>query len=118
MSNDPETHLQDACFDLARTTMWAQGPIDLDAISGVAHQYFEFAKSNVSEGLNIDFALITRAVHYLTQVHAMPMGDIRWFREMLSAILEVARPNGAPSGKGREFLCDMLDGISKSLRSE
>lgn len=64
--------------------------------------------------LGINVPVVTRAVAYLTQAHAMPpMGDhTDWFGYMLDAVLEVARPNSGLDGRAREFLEDMRDGIA------
>jgi len=53
------------------------------------------AASFVSEPLEIDIPLITRAVRYLGQVHAIPPmdEDTQWFSNMLQVVLEIARPN-------------------------
>jgi hypothetical protein len=43
--------------------------------------------------------------------------DIRWFREMLSALLELAFPNmHVAEGKPKQFLEDLLRGISGRWR--
>lgn len=110
-------YLQAACFELARTTKWARKPIDSDEIRALSDRLAEVAKSFVSEPLNIDIPLITRAVQYLTQVHGMPPmeEDTQWFTNMLLVVLEIARPNSSVDERGREFLRDMLDGITSTL---
>ena len=44
--------------------------------------------------------------------------DVRWFREMLSALLELAFPNShVAEGKPKQFLKDLLKGITWSLEN-
>jgi hypothetical protein len=109
--------LQNACFNVARNTKWAQKPIDAAEITAVAEKLFEIAKQQVFPGLEIDIPLITRAVRYLGQVHAIPpMGDnIVWFSEMLRAVLEIARPNIGVNEENKAFLHDMREGIDRAL---
>lgn len=109
--------LDAACFELARATKWEQRPIDADDIRRHAERLSAIAREEVYEPLGRDLALVARAVHYLTNAHAIPpMGDnTEWFSDMLSAVVEIARPNSGQDGKGREFLKDMLDGIHSLL---
>ena len=102
-----------ACFELARTTKWEQRPIDADDIRCHAERLSAIARDQVYEPVGRDAALVARAVHYLTNAHAVPpmRDNTQWFEEMLSTVLEVARPNSVQDGKGREFLKDMLEGI-------
>src|SRR5262245_1160403 len=106
------TDLDAACFELARATKWAQRPVDADDIRRHAARLSGIARDQICEPLGRDVALLTRAVHYLLNAHAIPpMGDdTHWFSDMLSAVLEIARPNTGQDGKGREFLNDMLEG--------
>ena len=109
--------LQNACLGVARTTKWVQKPIDAAEITAVAKKLFEIAKQQVFPRLEIDVPLITRAVRYLGQVHAMPPMDDNtvWFSEMLRAVLEIARPNTGVDEENKEFLRDMRNGIEVSL---
>jgi hypothetical protein len=111
--------LEEACFEVARTTKWTRRPIDADDICRHAQRLFEIAREEVYEPLGRDAALITRAVHYLGTAHAIPPMDenTEWFAQMLSAVVEVARPNSFHEGKGQEFLKDMLEGIQSRLES-
>jgi hypothetical protein len=44
--------------------------------------------------------------------------DVRWFSEMLSALLELAFPNThVAEGKPKQFLEDLLRGIKSSLEN-
>jgi hypothetical protein len=110
--------LQNACFAVARTTKWIWKPIDTAEITTVAEKFFEIAKQQVCPELEIDIPLITRAVRYLGQVHAMPPMDDNtvWFSEMLRAVLEIARPNTGVEEENKAFLRDMREGIDRVLR--
>lgn len=113
-----DADLEEACFELARGAKWVQKPIDSEEIRALAARFVEVARSHIfiGDNLRIDTALITRAVRYLTQAHGMPMGDdTRWFENMLTAVLEVARPNSGLDERGQAFLKDMLEGIEASL---
>lgn len=94
--------LDAACFELARTTKWEQRPVDADEIRLHAERFSVIARGQIFEPLGRDAALVTRAVHYLTTAHAIPpmRDDTEWFYNMLSAVLEVARPNTGQDGKG------------------
>jgi hypothetical protein len=115
MEHDRE--LQNACFELARTTKWVQKPIDAEELRVFAERLVAISRGYLCEPLRIDVPLIARAVRYLTRIHAIPPmeEDTRWFKEMLQAVLEIARPNNVVDGNARPFLKDMLDGINLSL---
>ena len=110
--------LKQACFELARTTRWAQKPVDTATISAFADKLAAISKGQVSEPLGIDIPLITRAVRYLNNAHAIPPmnEDTGWFYDMLRVVLEIARPNTGIDDENKAFLQDMLEGIGKSLR--
>lgn len=96
--------LERACLELALAIKIVKEPISSDDARGLAERFLEIAQDRVYEPLGIDRALVTRAVRYLTQVHAIPpMGDdTQWFSNMLSAVLEIARPNKLPTTSRRE----------------
>jgi hypothetical protein len=102
---------------VARTTKWARKPIDAEEIRALGDRLSFIARSFVSDGLEIDVPLITRAVRYLSQAHAIPpMGDdTQWFSNMLTVVLEIARPNSAVDKTGKAFLRDMIHGITTAL---
>ena len=109
--------LADACFELARVLKWSKQSAAPDGdIGGLAEKLNAIAMERVHDRdtLGIDVPVVTRAVVYLTQAHAVPlMGDhTEWFGYMLDAVLEVARPNSGLDGQAREFLKDMRDGIA------
>lgn len=114
--------LNEVCMELARTTMWARKPVDVDNIHDLATRYTEIAMQQVKHGseLGIDIPLVTRAVCYLHQAHAIPpmATDEEWFDNMLQAVLELARPNSGLTGEGRQFLRDLLFGIGTFFNDE
>jgi len=111
--------LERACLELALAIKIVKEPISSDDARGLAERFVAIAQDRVCAPLEIDRPLIARAVRYLTQVHAIPpMGDdTQWFFNMLSVVLEVARPNTSVDEKSKEFLNDMAKGIN-SLMSE
>lgn len=109
--------LADACFELARVLKWSQdSPAAAADIGALAEKLNGIAMKRVHDHdqLGIDVPVVTRAIAYLTQAHAIPpMGErTEWLGYMLDAVLEVARPNTGLEGQAREFLKDMRDGIS------
>jgi len=112
-----DDELRKSCFDVARTTKWSRKPVDSAEITALANKLYEIAKGQVSPELEIDLPLITRAVRYVGQVHAMPPmdEDTGWFYDMLRVVLEIARPNTGVEEENKEFLRDMLQGIEQSL---
>src|SRR5437667_10557706 len=57
---------------LARITKWSRKPVDAAKIQAFAKQMATIAREQVSEPLGIDIPLITRAVRYLANAHAIP----------------------------------------------
>lgn len=109
--------LADACFKLARVLKWSKESAASEReIGSFAEKLNAIAMERVHDRdtLGIDVPVVTRAVVYLTQAHAIPpMGDhTEWFGHMLDAVLEVARPNSGLDGQAREFLKDMREGIA------
>jgi len=109
--------LADACFELARVLKWSKDhPVPEVEIGALAENLNAIAMDRIHDRdtLGIDVPVVTRAIVYLTQAHAIPpMGDhTEWFGYMLDAVLEVARPNSGLHGQAREFLKDMRDGIA------
>jgi hypothetical protein len=107
--------LDQACFDVARTIKWARKPIDADEITSLAAELSKIARNCVfiSETLVRDEELVTRAVRYLGQAHAIPpmADDTQWFANMLDAVIELARPNTGLDEQARAFLDDIRQGI-------
>ena len=108
--------LKEACFLVARTTMWERKPVDTSSIQAHADRLFKEAMMEydlVSE-LGGTIPMTTRAVHYINQAQAMPpIGEnVLWFSTVFGVLLEVAFPNSGLKGQAREFLLDMQNGIS------
>ena len=113
------TLLNEACFQLAREIKSAFKPVDTDEIKMYADQLATIAKEKAKNGQEsgITIPLVTRAIHYLRQTHAIPpmADDTRWFDYMLMALLEVTWPDSVLEGEAREFLKDMQNGIGTYL---
>ncbi len=112
--------LSDACFQLARVLKWSKDlPAPNAEIGGLAEKLNGIAMERVHDRdtLGIDVPVVTRAVAYLTQAHAIPpMGDhTDWFGYMLDAVLEVARPNSGPKLKNcfEEAPVRLMGGVAR-----
>jgi hypothetical protein len=115
-----EAALQDACLDLARVVLAAgHSQVSNDILETLADRFqrevVDFAPGIARAGR--DPNLLTRAVHYLIDAHALPvMGtDMEWFRQTLVCLVELAVPGIALSDKGGAFLRDLQFGIEQSL---
>lgn len=115
-----EQGLQDACQELARVVLAAGQPqVSNDILETLADRFYrevvDFAPGVARAGR--DPNLLTRAVHYLNDAHALPlMGtDMEWFRQALVCLVELAVPGIALSDKGGAFLRDVRFGIEQSL---
>jgi len=108
--------LKDACFQLARNTMWERKPVDLADIQSHAENLYSEAiqLEEFIVGQERDPNMLTRAVRYLDQTHAIPpmKDDTWWFYNMLSAIIELACPNMIQSQDSQEIFKDIEEGIS------
>jgi len=112
--------LRDACLDLARVVLAAgHAQVSNDILETLADRFYrevvDFAPGIARAGR--DPNLLTRAVHYLNDAHALPlMGtDMEWFRQALVCLVELAVPGIALSDKGGAFLRDVQLGIEQSL---
>ena len=115
-----EQGLQDACQELARVVLAAGQPqVSNDILETLADRFFrevvDFAPGVARAGR--DPNLLTRAVYYLIDAHALPlMGtDMEWFRQTLVCLVELAVPGIALSEQGGAFLRDVQLGIEQSL---
>jgi len=113
--------LHDACMELAHVVLAAGQPaVSRDILETLAHRFereaADFALLVANAGR--DTALLARAVHYLTDAHALPlMGtDMEWFRQALACLVELAVPGIALSEQGAAFLRDVETGIEQSLQ--
>jgi hypothetical protein len=115
-----EDALQDACLDLARVVLAAgHAQVSNDILETLADRFHrevaDFAPGIARAGR--DPNLLTRAVHYIVDAHALPlMGtDMEWFRQALVCLVELAAPGIALSDKVGAFLRDVQLGIEQSL---
>ncbi|MBA5690640.1 hypothetical protein [Rugamonas apoptosis] len=113
--------LNDACLELAKQVLWTNNGVSSDIVETLAARFQDEVLSHVDfiVGQNRDPNILTRAVHYLVDSHAIPpMGsDIAWFRQMLTCLVELAVPNSGLTPKGAEFLKDVQIGIEESIES-
>lgn len=113
--------LMDACSRMARKTMWANRPVDTDNIQSVARSLYDIALDHeeyiVEAGR--DPNLLRSCVEYLETTHAIPpmMDDTRWFRNMLSALVELAVPNSVVGERSEELFREIELGIAESRSS-
>ena len=113
--------LREACEELAHSVLAASAPqVSRDILETLAGRFeveaADFALLVASSGR--DTALLTRAVYYLIDAHALPlMGtDTEWFRQALACLVELAVPNIALSARGAAFLHDVETGIEQSVQ--
>jgi hypothetical protein len=113
--------LHEACVELAHVVLAASQPnVSRDILETLADRFereaLDFALLVTNAGR--DPALLGRAVHYLTDAHALPlMGtDMEWFRQALACLVELAVPGIALSSQGGAFLRDVQVGIEQSLQ--
>ena len=114
--------LKAARFDAARSAKWERKPQPVKDIQALSDNFYEIAVTRAKEinEIDEDSEIINRAVWYLAQVHAIPpmKDDVRWFQEMLDALLELALPNTYVAvGKPQAFLQDLLKGITWSIKN-
>jgi hypothetical protein len=113
--------LRAACEELAHVVLASGQPqVSRDILETLASRFereaADFALLVANAGR--DTALLARAVHYITDAHALPlMGtDMEWFRQALACLVELAVPGIALSEKGGDFLRDVQTGIEQSLQ--
>lgn len=122
MTDDIEVQgLRAACEELAHVVLASGQPqVSRDILETLASRFereaADFALLVANAGR--DTALLARAVHYITDAHALPlMGtDMEWFRQALACLVELAVPGIALSEKGGAFLHDVQVGIEQSLQ--
>ena len=121
--------LLEACKKTASCTLW-QNPdpadisdiVDTEQIRRTTRNYFDEALRHVEFVIEQkrDPNLITRAILYLQECHAIPpmKEDMEWFSNMLEAIIELACPSIVHSKKSIKFLYDVEKGIKESRKQE
>lgn len=110
--------LWDACYEVARRTMWERRPVDAASITALAGEFARIGQEHEEfiVAHNRDPNLIVRAIEYLAGSHAIPpmRDDTRWFSDMLAALVELACPNAILSREQDQFLRDIEHGIATS----
>ena len=110
--------LEKACFETARSVMWAQRPVSADAIQALAFQFLEHALSHEEfvVGQGRDPNLITAAVLHLNHRHAIPPmeTDTRWFSTMLHVLVELCCPNTGSVPEEVPFFRELETGIAEA----
>jgi hypothetical protein len=108
--------LNDACVELAEQVLSSPQGVSTDLVETLAARYQAEALHHLEfiQGQGRDPNLLTRAVHYIANAHAIPpMGsDIIWFRSMMDFAVELAVPNSGLSNMGAAFLADVRDGLA------
>ena len=116
-----EQDLRDACFEVARTTMWDLRPVDMAAIEAHGERLLEVAKQQVKivKDFEADTAIVTHCVKYLGQCHALPpmRDNISWFEEALDVLVTLCCPNTIGTEEIEPFLAHLETGIAR-LRGE
>lgn len=120
--------LFEACKKVAAQTLW-QDPkpsvlsdiIDSDQIKRTIQGYFEnalFYEEFLIEQKK-DPNLITCAVLYLSEAHAVPLfkEDLTWFKNMLEVLIELVCPNLIYSEEIPQFLYDIEEGIKETRKN-
>lgn len=108
--------LHAACFDAARKAMWDSRPTDVKKIKELGDSFFSIAAGHLNRirGQGRDPDIVTRAVVYLANTHAIPpMHDGKeWFIFTLAAIMELACPACKQNKESAAILSDIETGIS------
>jgi hypothetical protein len=112
--------LMAACHETACVVMGQKHPIRESSVQSLAKEFYAIASKRANDYYNIgeDGEIVNRAVWYLAQVHASSpvRSRIRWFSNMLDALLELALPNTfVADEKPKRFLEDLLKGIRWSI---
>ena len=61
---------------------------------------------------------VADAIHYIAQVYALPSirDDVRWFKEILDTLLDIAFPNGGVNDEAARFARRLITGIQEQLK--
>lgn len=111
--------LELACREVAKQVLWNNGALSSDLVETLALKYLVIAESH-QEFVRCQREsddVIETAVRYIAYVHAIPPHgtDTGWFRDTLSALMEVAVPNTGLSEQAAQFLPCVQEGIRESL---
>lgn len=108
--------LNDACRRVAEQVLWTPAGTSADLVETLASKFQEIAERNDEFiiGQDEDPNIITRAVGYMADVHAVPMTTtvaMQWFDATLSCLVELAVPNSVVSRISLPFFDDLRRGI-------
>jgi hypothetical protein len=108
--------LNDACMQLATQVLTSSSGVSADLVETLAARFQHEALNHLNfvEGQGRDPNLLTRAVLYIADAHAIPplATDVIWFRSMMDFAVELAVPNSGLSDNGFAFLADVRDGLA------
>jgi hypothetical protein len=108
--------LNDACRRVAEQVLWTSVGTSADLVETLASKFQEIAELNDEfiVGQNEDLNIITKAVGYMADVHAVPMTTtvvMQWFDATLNCLVEVAVPNSVVTRTSLTFFDDLRHGI-------
>ena len=108
--------LNDACRRVAEQILWTPAGTSADLVETLAGKFQEIAERHDKFiiGQEEDPNVITRAVSYMADVHAVPMSvsrSMQWFDAVLSCLVELAVPNSVVSEGSLPFFDDVRRGI-------
>lgn len=113
-----KVELKRVCFDMAAQILGDRDPVDVDAIQGLADEYYKIAADHVVEefilGQDRDPNLVISIVNYLGGRHAIPPcgRDTAWFNLMFECLVELACPNSAGREEDERFFREIEEGIA------
>lgn len=118
MNTDERAALLVACRDVAKVTLWqAAEPFDItdiidsEQIEKAVSAYYREAEQRADEleEAGHDPTIVTRAVLYLADEHALPpmKEDVRWFRESLEVLMRLVQPLSSPTAAHVAFMRDI-----------
>ncbi len=124
--------IRKACFDLSTNLMWEKNSIPYDQIeehmgglSSMTDDFYKIAIDNLDRIDDLSgerqelVKIVTRAVNYVTCVHAIPPmrnHQVIWFDYILSTLHELARPSVILGPQQLEFLNELEKGMKRSRK--
>ena len=89
--------IKSACLEVAKINMWDNKPADAKPIGDFQEKITEIGIEALEHYRDLDANEqdISDAIHYIAQWYALPpiRDDSRWFKEVLSTLLDLAFPN-------------------------
>lgn len=112
------TELKLACFEYAKSAMWATRPTDVSDIQALADLVYQSALFHIEfiQGQERDPNLLTECIRYLALKHAIPprRDDIAFVRNALDMLVELACPNQSVTAEQKPFFREIRRGISEA----